>query len=75
MSRVYSKDARAESWFGVTIVVERANLMTAVDRLRAIGASGVTVTPANYVFRVSSSAYEAFLAKAEGHLRNGDGAA
>ncbi len=61
VSRVYSKGGESESWFAVTVVVERANLMTAVDHLRRLGASGITTLPAAYVFRSASPAYQSFL--------------
>jgi ATP phosphoribosyltransferase len=37
-------------WFAVTLVVGRAALSDAVDQLRAIGGSGVVVTPVTYIF-------------------------
>jgi ATP phosphoribosyltransferase len=68
VSRVYSKGSRAESWFAITVIADRARLMTAVDRLRAIGASGIIATPTNYVFHASSRAYGSFLERAEKRL-------
>ncbi len=61
VSRVYSKDGPPIAWYAVTVVVQRANLLKAVEDLRDIGASGITVSPAAYVFRDRSPSYEAFL--------------
>lgn len=40
----------AAHWFAVTLVVSRSALTSAVDQLRAIGGSGVVVTPITYIF-------------------------
>ncbi len=37
-------------WFAVNIVVGRHELTDAIEQLRAIGGSGVVVTPATYIF-------------------------
>lgn len=71
VSRVYSKGKQAESWFAVTVVIDRANLMTAVEYLRRLGASGITTSPATYIFRSESPAYQAFLEAAEKLNRSG----
>jgi ATP phosphoribosyltransferase len=42
-------------WFAVTIVVSRGALTGAVEQLRAIGGSGVIVTPVTYIFEEQPS--------------------
>lgn len=37
-------------WFSVSVVVSRAELTDAIEQLRAIGGSGVIVTPTTYIF-------------------------
>ncbi len=54
ISKVYTDDG--QGWYAVTVVVERGKLLTAVDRLRQIGGSSVTVSQPNYVFRAERSA-------------------
>ena len=61
IGRVYSKGEAAGLWYAITVVVDRSNLIAAVDRLRTIGASGITASPAAYVFRSHSPAYTSFL--------------
>lgn len=65
IARVYSKTARPESWYAVTVAVERSKLVPAVDHLRRIGASGITAIPAAYVFGQRSPAFQAFLEASE----------
>lgn len=57
VSRVFSKE-RSGDWFSVSVVVEVTRLTGSVDYLRGIGASGVVVTPAHYVFDHESEAFE-----------------
>ena len=55
-ANVFSKDGG--SWFAVSVVVEISQLTAGVDYLREIGASGVVVTPAYYVFDQDCRAFE-----------------
>ena len=54
ISKVYTDDG--QGWYAVTVVVERGKLLTAVNRLRQIGGSSVTVSQPNYVFRAERNA-------------------
>ncbi len=61
---VWNKHAEAEGasgegsvWFAVNVIVSQKQLLAAVDHLRSIGASTVTVTPVQYTFYAQSSAY------------------
>lgn len=47
------------SWYAVNIVVPQEELLPAVEHLRQLGASTITVTPVHYTFAASSTAYEA----------------
>ncbi|GAB4463425.1 MAG: ATP phosphoribosyltransferase [Anaerolineae bacterium] len=49
IARVYARDPDA-GWFSVTVVVFRERLYEAIGQLRAIGGSGVVVTPLTYIF-------------------------
>lgn len=51
----------AQSWFAVNVVVPQEALLPAVDHLRSIGASTVTVTPVAYAFHAQSSSYTRLL--------------
>ena len=52
----------SEQWFSVSIVVQKANLMQAIAELRAIGGSGVIVSPITYIFEEEPERYKAMLA-------------
>lgn len=49
VARVYARDPNA-GWFSVSVVVLRERLYQAIRQLRAIGGSGVVVTPLTYIF-------------------------
>ncbi|MBN1287594.1 MAG: ATP phosphoribosyltransferase [Anaerolineae bacterium] len=49
LAQVFSRSPD-ESWFAVNLVVTRDRLYPAIGQLRAIGGSGVIVTPVNYIF-------------------------
>ena len=48
ISKVYTRDGGGS--YAVTVLVEKARLLEAVDRLRQIGGRSVTVSQPNYVF-------------------------
>jgi ATP phosphoribosyltransferase len=48
VSKVYSMED--DDWYSVTVVVAKELIMEAVDHLRSIGGSGLTVTKPNYIF-------------------------
>lgn len=47
---VWNKDGSGAGWFAVSLVVDAAIVLSAVEHLRAIGSSGITVLPVHYVF-------------------------
>lgn len=49
-------------WFAVNIVVQKADLFQAIAELRAIGGSGVVVSPCTYIFEEEPERYRAMLA-------------
>ncbi len=57
VAKVYSYYGEAQDWFAATVVVRKRKLMQAVEHLRSIGGSSVTVAPVGYVFEESSTAY------------------
>ncbi len=59
ISPVYPRDGG--QWFSVSIVVARRDLNAAIAELRAIGGSGVIVTPALYIFEEEPPRIQALL--------------
>lgn len=45
------------NWFSISIVVRKTQLTQAIGELRAIGGSGVIVTPVTYIFEEEPEAY------------------
>ena len=60
VSQVFSSEG-GTAWYAVTMVVQRAKVMKAVDHLRSIGGTGVTVSPTTYVFEAECRAYQRLL--------------
>jgi ATP phosphoribosyltransferase len=56
---VYAR--HGEPWRSVSIVVRKANIIPAVRALRAVGGSGVIVTPVTYIFEEEPPRYKAML--------------
>lgn len=59
ISKVYSNTEN--DWFAVTIVVEQNMLMPAINHLRQVGGTDITVFSPNYVFDEKSRLYQSFL--------------
>ncbi len=53
-------------WHAVQIVVRRDKLIQAIAELRAIGGSGVVVTPVTYIFEEEPARYKAMMAAVRG---------
>lgn len=49
------------NWYAVHIVVHRKQLFQAITELRAIGGSGVVVTPVTYIFEEEPARYRAMM--------------
>jgi ATP phosphoribosyltransferase len=49
------------NWYAVQIVVRRDALIQAIAELRAIGGSGVVVTPVTYIFEEEPARYLAMM--------------
>jgi len=49
ISKVHARDGA--SWYAVTVIVEKQRLLAAVNRLRRMGGSSVTVSQPDYIFR------------------------
>ncbi len=60
ISPVFAPDGA--SWFSVSIVVARRDLNAAIAELRAVGGSGVIVTPALYIFEEEPPRWQALMA-------------
>jgi ATP phosphoribosyltransferase len=59
ISRVITRDGQA--WYDVNIVVRKDQLMPTINELRAIGGSGVVVTPVTYIFEEEPPRYTQLL--------------
>jgi ATP phosphoribosyltransferase len=53
------------NWFAVNIVIQKPNLFQAIAELRAIGGSGVVVSPCKYIFEEEPERYRAMLTALE----------
>ena len=61
VAKVYSRNTGEQDWYAVTVVVRSTDVLAAVEHLREIGGSGVTVFSPDYVFEEASSAYQRLL--------------
>ena len=62
LSRVYNADN--ENWYSVSLLVQKGQLMEAVDHLRSCGALDISASQVNYLFENRSSAYERLISTA-----------
>jgi len=60
---VFSSAGGSSDWYSVSIVVSSDRTLQAVDRLRAIGSTGIVVSPLQYVFADRSEAFTGLQAK------------
>jgi len=70
ISRVIVRDGNP-NWYAVHIVVRRDQLFQAVTELRAIGGSGVVVTPVTYIFEEEPARYRAMMEAIQGSKKQG----
>ena len=63
ISPVYMRDTGSGDWHAISIIVRKQRLVQAVGQLRAIGGSGVVVTPATYIFEDEPMTYRKLLAE------------
>lgn len=61
VSRVFSKDNTEQGWYAVTVVIPRERLMLAVEHLRSVGGSGITVASPSFFFEGECLAYQRLL--------------
>jgi ATP phosphoribosyltransferase len=61
ISSVYLRDSEARDWYAISIIVRKQRLVQAVEQLRAIGGSGVVVTPTTYIFEDEPMTYRKLL--------------
>jgi ATP phosphoribosyltransferase len=59
---VYLRNSSSGKWYAISIIVRKERLVHAVGQLRAIGGSGVVVTPATYIFEDEPVTYRKLLA-------------
>lgn len=61
VARVYSRYGQEQDWFAVTVVIRKHDLLCAVEHLRAMGGSSVTVHSPKYVFEEETQSYRHLL--------------
>lgn len=66
ISPVYLRAPDVRDWYAISIIVRKQRLVQAVGQLRAIGGSGVVVTPATYIFEDEPVTYRRLLAELDG---------
>lgn len=52
---------KGENWYAAHLIIEKSQLPQAIRELRAIGGSGVVVSPVNYIFEEEPEAYRKML--------------
>jgi ATP phosphoribosyltransferase len=62
---VYLRDPAVRDWYAISIIVRKQRLVQAVEQLRAIGGSGVVVSPATYIFEDEPATYRKLMAELE----------
>lgn len=60
ISRVYVRE-EDPNWYAIHLIVRRQNLFKVISDLRAIGGSGVVVSPVSYIFEEEPPRYTAML--------------
>ena len=60
---VWNKDGSGAGWYAVSMIVDAAQVLPAVQHLRAIGSSGITVLPVHYVFAERSQSFARLLSE------------
>ncbi len=67
VARVFTAEADAgngaEAWFAATVIAEAGDLQAAVDHLRDVGGSGISVVPLRFLYDERSHRHEALLAE------------
>lgn len=61
ISPVVPPDGESHGWYAINIVVRKDYLFQAIAELRAIGGSGVIVSPLTYIFEEEPTRYRAML--------------
>ncbi len=57
VAQVFPKQAGTERWFSVSVIVPTERMLPAVDHLRSVGSSGITVSTPDYMFDSESDAF------------------
>ena len=60
VSRIIHRDGDP-NWYDLHIIIHRDELFSAINELRAIGGSGVVVTPVTYIFEEEPPRYKAMI--------------
>ena len=54
---VYAKSEPVSRWFAVSVIVSERHMLDAVDHLRRVGSTGITVSTPDYMFAAKSKAF------------------
>ncbi len=54
---VYAKSATDKRWFAVSVIVYEGHMLDAVDHLRRVGSTGITVSTPDYMFAAESQSF------------------
>lgn len=68
VARVHAPSDGGQDWYAVTVIVPGDDLLAAVDHLRDVGGSSVTVHAVEYIFAERCAGYDRLLAALEGRL-------
>jgi len=58
---VYTRDGGGNGWYAINVVASADRLYATIEQIRAIGGSGVVVTPVTYIFEERPARYQALL--------------
>jgi ATP phosphoribosyltransferase len=61
ISPVVPHTEREITWYAINIIVRKERITQAVQQIRAIGGSGVIVSPVTYIFEEEPTRYRAML--------------
>lgn len=72
VAQVFPKQAGAERWFSVSVIVPTERMLAAVDHLRLAGSRGITVSTPDYMFDTESDAFARLKAAVVSHCKGAD---
>jgi len=58
ISEIRAKTPTTDGWYAVTIIIEKANLINAMEHLRAEGGTDISIVQPSYIFAETSKLFE-----------------